>query len=234
MPALMQAMADVVRSSGTLYSWASRQPQSRLLRGRAPVYVVSFDDIDGRYVVRHAWHGGLLAPITRDVFLPPTRALREMRMSAQLRSAGIETAECVGFARYRAPGGLYRADVVTRYVPDAVDLGALLANGASEPDLDFRRGLDAAIETVLALSRAGFVHPDLNAKNLLITRDARGERLRAVVIDVDTIEHLPHGEERRTRAANAARLLRSLQKIDRAHADANAALFAPLEALTHG
>ena len=44
-----------------------------------------------RAVVRHNRHGGLFAPVTRDLFLPPTRAPHELRTALRLTALGVPT-----------------------------------------------------------------------------------------------------------------------------------------------
>ncbi|MCU0648826.1 MAG: hypothetical protein MUF00_12565, partial [Gemmatimonadaceae bacterium] len=61
---LIEPMSAVLRT-GTLYDWAAAHPLRDARLGRAPAYVVPVSaTITG--VVRHAWHGGVLAPLTRD------------------------------------------------------------------------------------------------------------------------------------------------------------------------
>jgi 3-deoxy-D-manno-octulosonic acid kinase len=57
----------------------------------------------------------------------------------------------------------------------------------------------------------GVIHPDLNVKNILLARNARGE-LDAMMIDVDTIAWDEHRAQRATMQANVARLTRSMRK----------------------
>src|SRR6187397_349615 len=71
--ALLDELASLVETHGTLYDWAAQQPQPRALKGRAPVYVASLPSQRETVVVRHAWHGGLLAPVTGDRFWRPSR-----------------------------------------------------------------------------------------------------------------------------------------------------------------
>ena len=54
-------LVSLVSRCGSLYDWASAQPQARALRGRAPVYVATLPLSGVRVVVRHAWHGGARA-----------------------------------------------------------------------------------------------------------------------------------------------------------------------------
>jgi 3-deoxy-D-manno-octulosonic acid kinase len=211
-PSVQQGLVQALRTSGTLYDWAAGQPQARALRGRAPVYVAALAPGGEQVVIRHAWHGGLLAPLTRDRFRRPTRAPREYQLSGALRRAGVPTTAIVGFACYPAGPGFARVDVVSRYLPDAVDLAAVLAGHA--PDMDIGLALEATAELLATLARHGIVHPDLNGKNILL-RPIAGGSGDALVIDVDAMSWDPSRPMRLTMARNVARLTRSLRKAQR-------------------
>jgi len=205
---LLQVLAGLVRKHGTLYAWASSQPQPRALRGRAPVYVAALPDHPETVVVRHVWHGGLLAPLTRDRFRRPSRAPHEMAQSAHLRRIGIPTTTILGFARYDAGPGLCRVDVVTRFVPEAYDLGLVLARLV--PDMVVDDALAATRVLLGQLARARVVHPDLNVKNVLLSRTTGP--LTAMVIDVDVVQSAPDADIGDVMARNLQRLGRSLRK----------------------
>ena len=207
--AFLDELASLVEAHGTLYDWAARQPQPRALKGRAPVYVASLPGQRETVVVRHAWHGGLLAPLTGDRYWRPSRAPIEMERSARLIAAGIPTAVVLGFARYDAGLGLCRVDVVSRFVPNAFDLGVVLAGLA--PDCSREEALAATHALLVRLARTGVIHPDLNVKNILLARDAAGV-LKAMMIDVDTIQWDEHRASMETMQANVERLTRSMRK----------------------
>jgi 3-deoxy-D-manno-octulosonic acid kinase len=180
-------------------------------------------------VVRHAWHGGALRRVTRDLFAPPTRAPHELRTSERLRAAGVRTPAVVAYARYPAPLGLRRVDVATAFVPDARDLAAVLLPDADDATAARLRPawLDATAALLGTLARAGARHPDLNLKNVLLAADpavphAHGGAVRAWVLDVD-VAALPSRpatarEAEDALAANLARLRRSLDKWRRTRA----------------
>lgn len=203
------ALMACIATHGTLYEWASAQPQPQALRGRAPVYVATLPDDGPTVVVRHAWHGGLLAPLTGDRFRRPSRAPVEFAQSAALRAAGIPTTEVLGYARYNAGPGFVRVDVVSAYVADTADLGMVLS--------DMVVGFEAAAALVATqrllsqLARHGVVHPDLNVKNILVRRLSDGA-LEAMVIDVDVIEIDAARAPAVTMRRNVARLVRSMRK----------------------
>ncbi|WP_396214429.1 lipopolysaccharide kinase InaA family protein [Gemmatimonas sp.] len=219
-------LSTIIRDYGTLYDWASSQPQPRALRGRAPVYVAALPTTRTAVVVRHSWHGGLLAPLTRDVFRRPTRAPLEFDHSRTLLELGIPTTEVLGYALYHAAFGLVRVDVVSRYVEHTADLGMVLANFA--PSIECDAAL-AATQTLLErLARHGVVHPDLNVKNILLHTPPDAPP-SALVIDVD-VATVGGVSPVRAMERNVARLERSLHKWNRQFgcdmADARIAAFA--------
>lgn len=226
-PALVDTLAALVEQHDTLYDWAASVPQGRALRGRAPVYVATLPvglptsssvppvrrettaPRGETVVVRHAWHGGLFAPLTRDRYRRPSRAPVEVARSRQLLRAGIPTTTILGFARYDAGAGLCRVDVVSRFVPDAFDLGAV-ASG-TVPGIALDEALASTQELLRQLAHGGVVHPDLNVKNVLVTRDRHGT-LTALVIDVDVVRFVPNHVPASVMHSNVRRLTRSLRK----------------------
>lgn len=207
--AVVPTLAALVTKYGTLYDWAAERPQPRALRGRAPVFVATLPDDSETVVVRHSWHGGLLAPITGDLFRSPTRAPTEMLRSHLLRKLGIPTSEVIGFARYHAWPGLRRVDVVSRFIPDAYDLG-MIASGLA-PQIDRDAALAATKELLVRLAAHGVIHPDLNVKNVLLRADRRGD-VEALIIDVDVVQWNPNRPPLDTMRANTSRLIRSMRK----------------------
>jgi 3-deoxy-D-manno-octulosonic acid kinase len=202
------AVAAALAAAGTLYGYAARQPGARALQGRAPVYAAALPHGAARVVVRHSRHGGLLAPLTGDRFLRPTRAPLELAAAVRLAGAGVPTPEVVAYALYPAGPLLRRADVATREVTNARDLGDLLAEAAGEA-AGTPTWVAPVAARLAALARAGAHHPDLNVKNVLLAR--RGDRLTAYVLDVDRVRFGDLGDPG-VAAANAARLARSARK----------------------
>lgn len=205
---LADELAQLVASAGTLYDWAGGQPQPRALRGRAPVYIATLPVAQRQVVVRHGWHGGLLAPITRDLFRRPTRAPLELARSAELRHLGIPTTEVLGYALYAAPLGLARVDVVTAYVDDTADLGMVIAGLA--PHVDCDGALEATLRLLEQLAQHAVIHPDLNVKNILL-RTTHEQDPQAMVIDIDVVR-IGGTSAADAMDRNVARLVRSLEK----------------------
>lgn len=207
-------LLDIVRAHGSVYDWAERMPQPRALRGRAPVFVATLPRSGQSVVVRHAWHGGLLAPITGDRFRRPTRAPREMQIAAALLQHGIPTADIRGAVRYAAGAGFVRVDVVSRYLEDSVDLGTVLADLA--PTIPMAQALEATSVLLQQLTQRGIVHPDLNVKNILLRplpgSGSPARALQALVIDVDVLVWDAKWVGAPAMQRNLARLLRSMRK----------------------
>jgi tRNA A-37 threonylcarbamoyl transferase component Bud32 len=162
--------------------------------------------------VRHVRHGGVLAPLTRDLFVPPTRAPYELATSIRLRDAGVATPEVLAYGVYRAGPGLRRADVVTREIPDASMLAACVTSPAVRGDLSIdQQAVWHAVRVLIdALGRAGAFHADLNVTNVLIT-GAGGSTPTAYALDIDRVIWRRPGDPTVARD-NAARLRRSAEK----------------------
>jgi 3-deoxy-D-manno-octulosonic acid kinase len=201
-----RAEIEQILKTETLYEFASRQEGARRFKGRTTAYGIQLGC--GRAVVRHAMRGGILARAGSDLFLPPTRGLRELMNSLRLRVAGISTPEVVSFVSYNAGPLFRRSDVATREIPESHDLAVVLRE---MPDADHRESCLRATGRLLSLmARAGAHHPDLNARNVLITWDHDGAS--AHILDVDRIKfHVP--SDPMVADANIQRLARSLRKL---------------------
>ena len=184
----------------TLHAYAQRHPEARALAGRGIAFAAAIGS--ERVVVRHNRHGGLLAPLTRDLFLPPTRAALELAVSIRLTALGIKTPTVLGFAVYPGPAFFRRADVMTREVPDSCDLGQALMSPKSETRV---AALSAAAGLLRALSAARVRHPDLNVKNILLSGSPPTDTW---LLDVDRVLF----DEDTAADANLQRLLRSARK----------------------
>lgn len=197
-----------VLTAGTLHEWASRVDGANLYTGRAPAFGVRLPGSGTRVVVRHARHGGMLAPVTRDLFAGAGRAPHELAIAARLAASRVPTPAFVGYAIYPAGFGLSRIDVLVEEVAGARDLANVVRDGGVTPPL-----LDATACLLAALARAGARHEDLNLKNVLISRAALPDGSAAPTawaIDVDRVS-LGHPRVR-AMEANIARLARSARK----------------------
>ena len=201
-----EADARALLADGMPHDVAARDLAARPLAGRGVAYAVRLPVTDTPVVVRRNRHGGLLAPLTRDLFLPPTRAPHELAASRRLEEAGVRTPPLLLYAVQRAAGGLLRrADVVTLAIAHSRDLATFMLPG--EPAPSRAAAWRAARALVQSLDRCGARHADLNVKNILLAGE--GTSLVAWVLDVDRVHFTTLA---RARAGNGARLLRSARK----------------------
>lgn len=191
----------------TMYEWAAAHPERREMQGRLPTYAVPLPDQSAHIVVRHSHHGGLLAPLLRDLFPPPTRAAVELAVSIVLRQSGVPTPPVAAYAVYPAGPLLRRSDVATIALPGE-DLGAVLSR---DPAPETRQALVGVMAHLLgALTQAGAWHPDLNVKNIFLVSDG-DDPPQGAVLDVDRVKFVPPGDPN-LREANFQRLQRSNAK----------------------
>ena len=206
------ACADAVRRAvgeRSLYDYAASHPNRRELRGRGIAYAVPLPDDETRVVIRHSRHGGLLAPVTGDRFLAPTRAPHELQTALRLAEAGVPTPEVVAYATYPAGGVFQRSDVATREVVGGHDLAHVL--GVPDDGEARVAALGATAGLLRSLERAGARHPDLNVTNVLVVA-CDGGPARALVLNVDRVVFGKPGDTR-IGDANVRRLLRSARKL---------------------
>lgn len=189
--------------------------------GRGGVQVVTTPV--GACVLRHYRRGGLVARVLGDRYLwcgaDATRCFAELRLLGVIAQLELPGPVPVA-ARYVRSGLYYRADLLTRQIPDAQTLAQCLAAGR----LDAARA--RAVGAVVArFHRAGIWHADLNAHNVLVT--PQGVHL----IDFDRSRQRAQGDG--WRQANLQRLRRSLVKLGAAatgEAAFDAAIWQPLVA----
>ena len=183
-----------------------RHPQSLRFSGRLPVFAAPFGD-GKTWVVRTCAHGGWWGRLARDRYLGPGRALREIRASEKLAQTKIPTPRIEAVIIY--PAGLFcRIETVTSLVPESRDLVQHLAR---RPGTTERARLFSAVRKLLdQLYRHGVRHPDLNARNILLSPSSRGG-FTAWLLDVDAIRLQDPGDTS-VDQANRNRLLRSLLK----------------------
>jgi hypothetical protein len=198
----------------TLYDWAARQPGRESFTGRGAAYGVSLGS--RRLVVRHARHGGALAPLLRDRYLGPPRFLREIAMSQHLQGCGIATPTVVAGVLYRSGVG-HRADIATERV-DGRDLAEIFF-GAAPPTGELRNEiLSATGKAIRRLHDCGLIHPDLQLRNVLIEDPSPSLSAppspSAWLLDIDTCRAVRKGDDASLRW-NLRRFARSWEKFNR-------------------
>jgi len=212
-------LAATLEGGNTLHEWAAGHDDVVTFSGRGAVHAVPAPtpgpDRRDRWAVRHYRRGGAIARYLDDRYLVAgdSRPMRELQASVEARKRGIPTPAVVAGATYSA-GLFYRADLATELIPDAESLADLLF-GNSESQVDVEKALHVAGKVVRKLEDTRVLHPDVNARNILL-RVHLGET-EAHVIDLDRCNILtqaapgPHHFMR-------GRLERSLRRLADRHA----------------
>ena len=188
-------LSAALSTGETVHAWAGRDASCRELAGRGQVFSIDAPAAgpEGRerWVVRHYQRGGAMGPILGDRYLSlgRYRPLCETVASLEARERGIPTPAVVAGIVYPA-GIFYRADLVTEEVPGAVDLSQVLF-GAASTEIDPEAALIATGGIVRSLERNGLFHPDLNAKNIVLT--STNEGVDAYLVDLDRCCARPRG-----------------------------------------
>ncbi len=162
-----------------------------------------------RVVVRRYRHGGLFRLLTGELLSGGERPLRELGALERARAAGIPVTPALGVFLYPYLAGALRADLVTEYIPDAVDLlSRLSARGADGAGTDGM--IRAAARLVSRAHQDGLFHADLNLKNILIRQTDAGPE--GYLLDLDRSFFRPR-LSRAEKERNLLRLYRSYLKM---------------------
>lgn len=183
--------------------WEARSALVGQAGGRGTTWFVRQGD--EQWALRHYRRGGWIAKFVTDRYLwaglERTRAWREWHLTAQLHALGLPVPAPVA-GRVVRSGLTYRADLITRRIPDAEPLSRLLEQKRLA-ESDWRR-LGRVLRRFHA---AGLDHADLNAHNILQDTDGL-----FWLIDFDQARLRQAGAWRQV---NLARLQRSLRKLQR-------------------
>jgi 3-deoxy-D-manno-octulosonic acid kinase len=182
--------------------WRDRGAVVGEAQGRGAALIVRALDGAGSWVLRHYRRGGWVARLTPDRYvwtgLEQTRAWREWRLTARLRELGLPVPEPIA-ARVIRRGRVYTADLITRLIPEAETLAAILRSRALPAAAWSRLGA-----MLRRLHEAGVRHDDINVSNILLRADGSFH-----MIDFDRAAIVAPGA---WRERNLARFHRSLEK----------------------
>ncbi len=150
-------------------AWEAEGARRHTSTGRAPVLI---RDMQGEsWVLRHYSRGGLVARFVEDHYvwhgLEATRAWRELDMLAQMQKWNLPAPAPVA-ALVSRTGLVYRADIITVFIPETKALSALLREDRVPESLWLRIGAMLG-----AFHMRGVDHPDITAHNILIDADQR-------------------------------------------------------------
>jgi len=125
----------------------------------------------GKWMLRHYFRGGLPARVIRDKYLwqglDKTRAVAEWRLLQRMCEHGLPVPQPVA-ARVRKKGLFYTADILMQFVPHEQTFSQFLLTTAADIDLPTWEKVGKSIGR---LHGHGFFHADLNAHNILLSRE---------------------------------------------------------------
>ncbi len=186
-------VADALVAAGFADPERVRAAADSRYDGRGQAFGVEVDRA-GRVFVRPYLHGGLLGRVAADRYAGDSRFRAEVTAMLDAAAAGVPVPEPLGFVTRPAGMGLVKAWFLAREVEGGEDLLAFLE---ASPSPALRRvALGLAGAAMRALHDAGFDHPDLHMKNLLVTPDHR-----VLVLDLDRTRRRDRLSRRRRIAA---------------------------------
>ncbi|MEM7261455.1 MAG: lipopolysaccharide kinase InaA family protein [Planctomycetota bacterium] len=170
-------------------------------------------DTTTRVLWKHCRRGGLVEPILEDRHYNVTRFIEELRLTAAVARAGIPVAPIIGLAIEECGRvGAKQVDVLSTVIHGARDVGDTLIEGT----LSARKRHSLIREMAQVLRRfhgAGFLHGDLNLKNIVWTPN-EVDGIDVALIDLDPGRKAQKVETQRH--PNLLRLWRSYLKGERA------------------
>ena len=175
------------------------QPQSM---GRGTVYFVKIQDQP--CVLRHYNRGGLVAKLTLDKYLwmgeHNTRSFKEWHLLNDMVKKQLPVPAPVA-ARYVRNGIYYKADIITREIPDIESLSDKLLGNSMTEQLWENIG-----ECIAKFHNHGVFHMDLNVENIQIDQNTQ-----VFLLDFDKSK--VSEPLRRLSDSNLMRLKRSIAKV---------------------
>jgi len=162
-----------------------------------------------RMVLRQYFHGGLLRTFTGSLYLFGSRSFRELALTEEIRSCGIQTSQPIAAIRRVILWPLYRAYLLSLEIAHSKDLTRFFQEIGSHPspeNLFLKRKMIRSIGLLLrSFHQTGFFHRDLQLRNILIA----GEQ--PFLIDFDR-SYRKKMLSLREKMKNLLRLNRSVEK----------------------
>lgn len=230
LPSVIEDVRSCIARAGTLYA-AAASAGGQAFTGRGAAW--RMPHAGGDWIVRHYRRGGAVAHVLRDEYLRTgaARPLRELRASVAARARGVATPEVLAGVVYPA-GPFYRADLATRFIPDARDLAEVVLGERRAGPEERVAAWHAAGVLLRAAFDAGVEHADLNLRNILI---AGGPAPRALLLDLDRAVVRERAVDEAARARMLERLRRSRRKLEAAAGrETDAAELAAFDAAVRG
>lgn len=184
------------------------------LKGRGPVLSVPIEEMPGtRIMIRKYLRGGLVRFVNNDTFLGNQRPFNELYIGAEAYARDIPTAETLAAVSIKKAGPFYNSYLITKELTSCSDLPQYLKEISKSSIVDFSEKKDQVLiktaETVRIMHDKGFLHADLNMKNILINC-LTPENIFIIDWDKSVLKNdLTEAE----RSSNIIRFCRSMEKL---------------------
>ena len=199
-------MNDIDENIFEIDFWKMDQQAQSLSKGRGTVYFVKIQDKP--CVLRHYHRGGLVARLVEDQHLwmgeRYTRSFKEWHLLNYMVAKQLPVPVPVA-ARYVRYGICYKADIITREIPDIESLSDKLLGNSMTEELWKKIG-----ECIAKFHDQGVFHMDLNAENIQIDQNHQ-----VFLLDFD--KGKVSEPSKRLSDANLMRLKRSIAKVTQAN-----------------
>ena len=199
-------MNDIDENIFEINFWKMDQQAHSQPKGRGTVYFVKIQDEP--CVLRHYNRGGFVARLVEDQYLwmgeGYTRSFKEWHLLNYMVEKRLPVPVPVA-ARYVRYGICYKADIITREIPDIESLSDKLLGNLMTEELWKKIG-----ECIAKFHDQGVFHMDLNAENIQIDQDHQ-----VFLLDFD--KGKVSEPSRRLSDSNLMRLKRSIAKVTKAN-----------------
>ena len=183
-------------------------------KGRGPVLSVPIEEMPGtRIIIRQYLRGGLVRFVNNDTFLGNQRPFNELYIGAEAYARDIPTAETLAAVSIKKAGPFYSGYLITKELTSCSDLPQYLKELSKCSNIDFSEKKEQVLvktaETVRIMHDKGFLHADLNMKNILIN-SLTPENIFIIDWDKSVLKkNLAESE----RSSNIIRFCRSMEKL---------------------
>ena len=195
-------MNDIDENIFEINFWKMDQQAHSQPKGRGTVYFVKIQDEP--CVLRHYNRGGFVSRLVEDQYLwmgeRYTRSFKEWHLLNYMVEKRLPVPVPVA-ARYVRYGICYKADIITREIPDIESLSDKLLGNLMTEELWKKIG-----ECIAKFHDQGFFHMDLNAENIQIDQNNQ-----VFLLDFD--KGKVSEPSRRLSDSNLMRLKRSIAKV---------------------
>jgi 3-deoxy-D-manno-octulosonic acid kinase len=190
---------DIERCFDAQY-WQEKEKVTGSATGRGTTWFIQLSTLQA--ALRHYRRGGLFGKIISDTYFftgyETTRSIAEFHLLKHLQGQGVNVPKPIA-ANVKRCGLLYKADILSEKIPDAIDLVDLLQQRKLTDHEYMCIG-----QEIKKLHQAQVNHTDLNIHNILLDKDGR-----VWIIDFDKC-YQQTGDSWKEK--NLQRLLRSFNK----------------------